>query len=70
LNEQEADQEARRRNLELGERGVTDRYSISVQVAPGQWVVDERQEAPSQPEKQGWRSRVIDWVLGALPWLP
>lgn len=44
MSEDEAAAEARRRNAELGARGVTNAFYMEVERAPGHWEVEKHVE--------------------------
>ena len=56
MDEHEACEEASRRNLALGQRGVSEAYYIEVERAPDDWDVELRREQ----QKRGWPERIID----------
>ena len=64
VDERTAYEEARRRNAELGDRGVNDAFFVEVEEAPGEWIVELRRE---EPEKRSWPGRIID-ALFSSPW--
>jgi hypothetical protein len=64
MTEHEADQEATRRNFELGSQRRTDKFWIPVQRGDGQWDVELRQELR---EKRSRLSSLIDAIL-SMPW--
>lgn len=59
VQQDEAREEAKRRNLMLGEQGRSDSFFAEVERSPGVWDVDER-TAP--PEKTRWWERIFDVI--------
>lgn len=62
LTEQEADERAKARNLELARLAGHDRFAVPVQNEDGTWSVEERTEEPG-----GRVSRIISRIFDALP---
>jgi hypothetical protein len=59
VDEQAAQDEARRRNLELGGKGVWDAYYVEFE-RDGNWAVARRRDPP---ERRSWRSRIVDAIF-------
>lgn len=59
MDQQEAREEAKRRNLALGEQGRTDAYFTEVESSPGIWDVEE---VAVSPEKTRWWERALDLI--------
>lgn len=57
MTESEADEEARRLNLELGQGGEAYSFWAPVQSADGEWSVEKRESRPS------WWRRIWDAFL-------
>ncbi len=55
MTEQEAEAEAKRRNLELGAQGQSSTYWVSVETGDGGWTVERRDERPSLARRI-WRA--------------
>ena len=72
MTEEQADAEAKRRNLELGDTeaqgagGNAVRYWVAVENGPGDWDVEQRTERRDESSKTGG---IGDAVLDALSWL-
>ncbi len=64
-DEASAHTEATRRNKELGEQGVRDRYWLEGKRPSGEWVVEEHRVEPETP-KAKWRRRLGDAVVELL----
>jgi hypothetical protein len=66
MTERQATDEARRRNRELGEAGVTDAFWLEVERSTGMWDVELRHD---QPSKRSFWSRLLS-ILEKGPPLP
>jgi hypothetical protein len=64
VDEEAAQREARRRNLELGEQGASGAFYIEVERERGEWDVELR---PEPPERRSRLGRVAD-AIWKMPW--
>jgi hypothetical protein len=59
VDEHAAQDEARRRNLELGGKRASDAYYVEVE-RDGDWAVERRRDPP---ERRSWPSRIVDAIF-------
>jgi hypothetical protein len=64
MTEDEAAVEARERNIELGRRGVTDRFWMAVETTPGRWQPQLQEEPPDTRPR--WQ-RLLGALFDGLP---
>ena len=59
MTHEEAEKEAHRRNVELGEQGDDVAFYIAVERAAGDWAVERREE------RKSWTRRIFDAFMSS-----